>query len=395
MFDGGYDFSNLLKTSDATTRGDNSGLSTKDDMSPTFFRCLLTEDERQQRIALDHILQLLEESFYFDNCELVRTHLPRIVMLSTECPVALLRNAFSDFLVKFRPDLDANNIVIPQQAASPSTFFSGPDLFVPVDTSDPTVKSIFLSSFLTTGRVSHLTRILAWHPTYYSNSNQTWQYIMNGNGPLLTPLRIYVAILAASSWNSSYVVQHLETEFLLHQGDPSWLQGIQNAPQKIQNLMEINALLAHQPWLINENHIEKLVKGEDPWTISELVHLFTIVAAARGLASFASSMGIVPEIDQQYIQSTSPQPDQESTATGSTGSTEEMFDLSKLVEQLREDHSFSEDREMSEKEKFAHFSAAETAESNSVTDDQTFVFVFSLRFVLVQLLIFLESVINS
>lgn len=78
-------------------------LSSADDISPTFFRCLLTEDERQQRIAIDHILKLLQESFYFGQCELVRAHLPRIVMMATECPVAAVRDAFSEFLVKFRP----------------------------------------------------------------------------------------------------------------------------------------------------------------------------------------------------------------------------------------------------------------------------------------------------
>lgn len=82
---------------------DETCLSTKDDMSPTFFRCLLTQDERQQRIALDHILQLLQESFYFGQCELVRAHLPRIVMMAAECPMASIRDAFSEFLVKFRP----------------------------------------------------------------------------------------------------------------------------------------------------------------------------------------------------------------------------------------------------------------------------------------------------
>lgn len=29
----------------------------------------------------------------------------------------------------------------------------------------------------------------------------------------------------AARWNNDYLVQQLETEFLLHQGDPSWLQG--------------------------------------------------------------------------------------------------------------------------------------------------------------------------
>jgi hypothetical protein len=32
--------------------------------------------------------------------------------------------------------------------------------------------------------------------------------------------------------------------------------GVQYAPKKIHNLLEVNALLAHQPWLVKEDHIE-------------------------------------------------------------------------------------------------------------------------------------------
>ena len=32
--------------------------------------------------------------------------------------------------------------------------------------------------------------------------------------------------------------------------------GIQYAPKKIQNLNEINKILAHQPWLLTKEHIE-------------------------------------------------------------------------------------------------------------------------------------------
>lgn len=51
---------------------------------------------------------------------------------------------------------------------------------------------------MNTGRVSHLTRILAWHPTYYSKYNQTLQFLMTGNGPLLEPLRHFIAILVST-----------------------------------------------------------------------------------------------------------------------------------------------------------------------------------------------------
>eukprot|EP01126_Amoeba_proteus_P007291 TRINITY_DN12615_c0_g1_i2.p1 TRINITY_DN12615_c0_g1~~TRINITY_DN12615_c0_g1_i2.p1 ORF type:complete len:123 (-),score=14.88 TRINITY_DN12615_c0_g1_i2:297-665(-) len=112
-----------------------------------------------------------------------------------------------------------------------------------------------MSSFLETGRVSHLTRLLAWYPPFYGKHKKSLKYIMSGNGPLPFSLRYYVAIMAASRWENLYLVQQLEHDFLLHNGDPMWLQGVKFAPQKVQNLLEINALLAHQPWLVTREQI--------------------------------------------------------------------------------------------------------------------------------------------
>ena len=47
-----------------------------------------------------------------------------------------------------------------------------------------------------------------------------------------------------------------ETEFLLKNGDPEWLKGIEYAPKKLQNLMELNKILAHRPWLITVDHLK-------------------------------------------------------------------------------------------------------------------------------------------
>jgi hypothetical protein len=48
-------------------------------------------------------------------------------------------------------------------------------------------------------------------------------------------------------------------------GDPSWIESIANAPEKLQSILEMNAILAHQPWLLTEKHIDALVSpgGKD------------------------------------------------------------------------------------------------------------------------------------
>jgi len=39
-------------------------------------------------------------------------------------------------------------------------------------------------------------------------------------------------------------------------GDARWLHGLQYAPKKLANLYQLNKILAHQPWLLDRQHIE-------------------------------------------------------------------------------------------------------------------------------------------
>ena len=39
-------------------------------------------------------------------------------------------------------------------------------------------------------------------------------------------------------------------------GDPDWLKGIDFAPKKLQNLMDLNKILAHKPWHITIENLQ-------------------------------------------------------------------------------------------------------------------------------------------
>lgn len=39
-------------------------------------------------------------------------------------------------------------------------------------------------------------------------------------------------------------------------GDPTWLLGINHIPKKLQNLLTLNKLLAHQPWKVQADVYE-------------------------------------------------------------------------------------------------------------------------------------------
>ena len=68
-------------------------------------------------------------------------------------------------------------------------------------------------------------------------------------------LRHYLAIIASSRHKCFYLISQQEKEFEQRNGNKEWLKGIENTPKKLQDLYEINKILAHQPWLINHEHI--------------------------------------------------------------------------------------------------------------------------------------------
>lgn len=103
--------------------------------------------------------------------------------------------------------------------------------------------------------------------------------------------------MAASRFNCSYLTALQESEFLINNGEPDWLLGVAHTPKKIQNLITITALMAHQPWLLTKDHIEPLVKGHDAWSISELVHAMLLVSTYVSLAGFLFGCGVTPEMD--------------------------------------------------------------------------------------------------
>lgn len=47
-----------------------------------------------------------------------------------------------------------------------------------------------------------------------------------------------------------------EKEFIGKGGDPLWLKGVEHLPKRISNLLKLNMLLCHQPWVVSENHFK-------------------------------------------------------------------------------------------------------------------------------------------
>eukprot|EP01125_Pyxidicula_operculata_P016118 TRINITY_DN551_c0_g1_i1.p1 TRINITY_DN551_c0_g1~~TRINITY_DN551_c0_g1_i1.p1 ORF type:complete len:646 (+),score=135.50 TRINITY_DN551_c0_g1_i1:41-1978(+) len=337
------EFSSILSSSFGSTTSVVAPDSTLvDDLSVSLFTGLFVTDKQEQKQAAEAITNLLKEALKSQNCRQIRTHLPTIVRFATECPFPIIRDHFSKFLQNTKPEFDAKGIVIPVSVTHPSKFFSSADT-LPIDSKDPEVSEIFQTSFLEWGRVSHLTRLMAWHPEYYRTFVKSHSVLMRSpDGPLPLPLRNYIGIMAAATYKCSYLVQEQEKEFLQNLSnlgddyyyngnnnnsnplsESSWVKyGISAASAQMKNLIHVNLILAHRPWDLKKEHLEALLKGNGSggcglWSMAELVHAIILMASFRSLAGFVWAMGITPEVDFDFKDDFDNSSTMSATSTGS------------------------------------------------------------------------------
>ncbi|MEQ2181355.1 hypothetical protein GOODEAATRI_010724 [Goodea atripinnis] len=174
-------------------------------------------------------------------------------------------------------------------------------------------QEILIESFLSLGRVDHLTMVMALHPSYLSCFLRTQHALFELDGPLPRDWRHYISIMAAARHHCSYKVQQHSTAFLEAGGEESWLSGLEHAPTKLRGLQTLNKLLAHRPWLITQQHIqvrrisrllthslsqELVCAGAEPrWSLAELIHAVILMAHTHSLCSFVWGCGLNPEPD--------------------------------------------------------------------------------------------------
>uniref|UniRef100_T1J3W8 Sestrin n=1 Tax=Strigamia maritima TaxID=126957 RepID=T1J3W8_STRMM len=161
------------------------------------------------------------------------------------------------------------------------------------------VQMLYGEVFIQNSCLDHLSQAMALHPHYLDVFLRTQNFLLRGDGPLPYSYRHYIAILAAARHRCSYLVNLQKQEFLLIGGDPNWLKGLQHIPKKLRDIYEINKILSHRPWLITKEHIEKLTKGVDNWTLSEVAHAVVILAHFHTMSSLVYGCGIRNEIDQE------------------------------------------------------------------------------------------------
>lgn len=143
----------------------------------------------------------------------------------------------------------------------------------------------------------HVTKVIQYHPKYFEHYIKTHRYLIYDDGPLPFATRHYLAIMAAARNKCNYLISLHEKEFIAEGGDPKWLNGLEFIPQKLRAVYDINKILAHRPWLLTKDHIERLTKVPNSWSLAEVVHAVVILAHFHSLSSFVFSCGLNQEVD--------------------------------------------------------------------------------------------------
>ncbi|XP_075354618.1 sestrin-1 isoform X1 [Mycteria americana] len=255
----------------------------------------------------------------------------------------------------------------------------GPSRFIPeketiqVGSEDAMMHTLFADSFATLGRLDNVTLVMVFHPQYLESFLKTQHYLLQMDGPLPLHYRHYIGIMAAARHQCSYLVNLHVNGFLHVGGDPKWLNGLENAPQKLQNLGELNKMLAHRPWLITKEHIEQLLKTEEnSWSLAELIHAVVLLTQYHSLASFTFGCGISPEIDCEGGHTFRPPSvsnycicditngyhgvdEIHASPTGSIPSTESVCEVEALMEKMKQLQECRDEEEASQEEMATRF----------------------------------------
>ncbi|XP_045915165.1 sestrin-2 isoform X1 [Micropterus dolomieu] len=255
---------------------------------------LCSRDEDERAAALDELSQGVLLCLGLDRtrpARLSKQTLLHLLRLSRSCPLQEVRGRATELL---RAAQD-QGVEVPRALASgPSAFMHSKEMLKEGPDQD-----ILIESFLSLGRVDHVTMVMALHPAYLSCFLRTQHALLELDGPLPRHWRHYIAIMAAARHHCTYLVQQHSAGFLEAGGEESWLSGLEHAPTKLRSLQTLNRLLAHRPWLITQQHIQELVcPGAEPrWSLAELIHAVVLMAHAHSLCSLVWGCGLNPEPD--------------------------------------------------------------------------------------------------
>uniref|UniRef100_A0A3B5KZU9 Sestrin 1 n=1 Tax=Xiphophorus couchianus TaxID=32473 RepID=A0A3B5KZU9_9TELE len=307
--------------------------------------------------------------------------LVHLLMLSRRCPFEDVRGRCTQLL----RDIQDLGIRIPRPLGS------GPSRFIPekeilqVSKVDASTQAIFEDAFAALHRLDNISLVMSFHPQYLGSFLRTQHYLLQMDGPLPLHYRHYICIMAAARHQCSYLVNLHVNDFLHVGGNTKWLNGLNEAPQKLQQLGEINKILAHRPWLLTKEHIEqRLLKAEEhSWSLAELIHALVLLTHYHSLSSFTFGCGIMPEINCDGGHTFRPPSVSQycvcDIANGNghanhhndlLGNQEMCGEVEELMERMKQLQECRDDEEASQEEMATRFEREKTESMLVVTEDE-------------------------
>ncbi|KAG3114476.1 hypothetical protein PI124_g3977 [Phytophthora idaei] len=272
-----------------------------------FFRRVLVSDADVQQQMLARISDELQELLDREDATLVTDFFPTALRLTLDAPFPAIREALSqvvDVVEQKFPEAQELRALQTQvshffpNGDAPEDAEAEPVPRVDVEEDDE-LRALFQNTFLRTGRVTHLTQILAWHRSYLALFDRSLAATMTRDGTLPLQWRSYIAVMGASELRCHYLADLQQYNFVVNGGDGEWIKGLDYVPPKLFRLHELSSLLAHRPWLLTADHVAELLRSDqdDSWSVSELVHAIIVLCQAHSTASISLGVGCAEEVD--------------------------------------------------------------------------------------------------
>eukprot|EP00041_Stephanoeca_diplocostata_P029113 m.851733 g.851733 ORF g.851733 m.851733 type:complete len:583 (-) comp23493_c0_seq5:2212-3960(-) len=226
-------------------------------------------------------------------------HIRSLIRLSRNCPHENIRSTLGMVVERLR---ECDQFDVPEVTSTLASSFVAPDQICTMDggpaENDEEVQSEFIEAFRADGRVSHMTMVMGCHPRYLKRFREVHNCLFWDQGPLPVAERHIIAVMAAGRYNCRYLLEIHAQHFLRSGGAAEWLSGSDGLPPKLRNLLGLNVILAHQPWLLHRDDIAELLKsGADSWSMNELIQAIVILIHIHALQGFVHGCGVNDEVD--------------------------------------------------------------------------------------------------
>jgi sestrin len=141
--------------------------------------------------------------------------------------------------------------------------------------SDDNIEDTLKENLKRMRRFLYFEHYFIWYKNYMSIYEKTVNFTFKKNSSLPIQWKYYLALMACSTMKNEYLTRLFEEEFLDNDGDINWLiLGLNVVPNKLKQLANLNNIIAHQPWNIK---IEELNKLKNILNISELTEACLIL----------------------------------------------------------------------------------------------------------------------